>query len=209
MGEQEPKPNPRNADGGDETLPEISTERARLRQFTPHDLDDLARIFSKPGVMRYLGLHGTPLPREETETILLSMIAHWKRRGFGRWAVESVEDGRLIGSAGLRSYGEQAELVYLLDEPFWGRGLATEVARACLDFAFRVARLDLVVAFIRPDNLASSRVVKKLGMTHEGDVDFFKLMSEMGVDLSPSNEGETLIVSRYSITRAGHTDRKA
>lgn len=207
MGEQERKTNPPNGANSFERAPEIRTERVRLRQFRPDDLDDLARIFAKPGVMKYLGLGGTPLTREETETILMSVIAHWERRGFGRWAVESGEDGRLIGSAGLRSYGEQAELVYMLDEPFWGRGLATEVARPCLDFGFRVARLDLVVAFIRPDNLASGRVVEKLGMTYEGEFDFFELMSEIGVKNLQREEGETLPISLFSIERAAYFDR--
>jgi len=113
-------------------MPCVETSRLLLRPFTGEDLDDFSRILAKPGVMEYLGADCKPMSRGETETALLSIIRHWQRHGFGRWAVVGKEDGRLIGCAGLRSYQETAELVYLLDEPYWGRGLATEIARACL-----------------------------------------------------------------------------
>ncbi len=71
--------------------------------FTPDDLDDLARIFAKPGVMKYLGLDCQPLPREETEIALTSIIKNWQLKNFGRWAVISKENGHLIGCAGFRS----------------------------------------------------------------------------------------------------------
>ena len=102
-------------------MSEIETERIRLRMFTMDDLDDLALIFSNPRVMKYLGLDCQPISRDETEIILASIIKHWERNGFGRWAVVSKEDNKLIGCAGLRSYEGAAELVYLLDEPYWGK----------------------------------------------------------------------------------------
>ena len=87
------------------------------------DLDDLDSIFSKPDVMKYLGLQGQPMTREETETALVSMIKHWERHGYGRLAVISKVDGQLIGCAGLRNFEDEAELVYLIDSPYWGQGL--------------------------------------------------------------------------------------
>lgn len=142
----------------------IETNRTHLRLFTPDDLNDLAIIFQKPQVMKYLGLNGEPMSKAETETAMLSMIAHWKRRNFGRWAVISKESGKLIGCAGLRSYEDIAELVYLIDEPFWGRGLATEIALASLDFGFKIHKFERIIAFARPDNQASQKVMEKIGM---------------------------------------------
>jgi ribosomal-protein-alanine N-acetyltransferase len=150
-------------------MDEIQTTRTRLRQFTLDDLDDLARIFANPSVMLYLGLEGKPLTREETETCLLSMIRHWERHGFGRWAVECCESGKLIGCAGLRSHENTAELVYLLDEPFWGCGLATEIAANCLRYGFERHNFERIVAFTRPANAASRRVLEKIGMAFTGE----------------------------------------
>lgn len=147
---------------------ETETPRARLRQFTLRDLDALARIYAKPRVIRYLGANGEPVSREETEIIISSMLRHWERRGFGRWAVEHKKSGRLIGCAGLRSHEEIAELVYTLDEPYWGKGLATEIARECLRYGFERHRFPEIVAFTRIENFASRRVMEKLGMQCKG-----------------------------------------
>ena len=155
----------------------IETERLWLRNFTLDDLDDLARIFGKPEVMKYLGLKGEPLSREETEVFLLSIIKHWKLHDFGRWAMISKKDGRLIGCAGLRSFEKAIELVYLIDEPEWGKGLATEAAIASLGFGFRKLDLKKIVAFTRPSNLASRRVMEKIGMRYANEVKIFDILA--------------------------------
>ncbi len=147
----------------------VETERLWLRVFSPDDLEDLARIFSKPEVMKYLGLEGKPVSKEETETALLSMIKHWERHGYGRWAVVDKESGSLIGYAGLRNHEDTAELVYLFDEPYWGKGLATEVARACLEFGFELHGLETIIAFAKPLNASSRRVLEKIGMQFVGE----------------------------------------
>ena len=152
---------------------EIETARLRLRQFTLADLDALARIVADAEVMKYLGREPRPMTLAETETFLHSMIAHWKRHGFGRWAVEDRKDARLIGCAGLRSHEGTAELVYLLDRPFWGVGLATEIAEACLRYGFDDHRFTRIVAFARPANAASRRVLEKMGMRNEGETEAY------------------------------------
>lgn len=154
-------------------MPRVETSRLILRPFAAEDLDDLSEIFGKPRVMKYLGMDCKPMSRAETEEVLRSMIRHWRRHGFGRWAVVGKGSGRLIGCAGLRSYLTMAELVYLLDEPYWGRGLATEVARACLRFGFETHGFDRVVAFARLRNAASRRVLDKIGMSFDGEADVF------------------------------------
>ena len=157
------------------TMHELETARLRLRLFTPDDLDELARIFGNPRVMRYLGKQGEPMTRAETETALLSMIAHWQRHGFGRWAVVHKEPEILIGCAGLRSFEGIAELVYLLDQPFWGVGLATEIARACLRYGFEVQQLDHIIGLARPQNSASRHIMEKIGMRFEGEINVFEI----------------------------------
>ena len=152
---------------------EIETERLRLRQFNSADLNALARIVADAEVMKYLGRVPGPMPVDEAETFLHSMIAHWDRHGFGRWAVEQRKGSRLIGCAGLRSHEGTAELVYLLDKPFWNMGLATEIAEACLRYGFEDHGFEQIVAFTRPANAASRRVLEKIGMREEGEADFY------------------------------------
>lgn len=65
--------------------------------FSLHDPDELANIFGNPEAMRYLGKKGEPMSREETETTLFSIIRHWQRHSFGRWAVVDKESEVLIG----------------------------------------------------------------------------------------------------------------
>ena len=143
----------------------LETKRLIFRMFTPDDLDGLDHIFSKPNVVRYLGLKGEPMSRAETEVALLSMIKHWQQHGYGRWAVVSKDDGKLIGCAGLRNYEGDAELVFLIDEPYWGRGIATEIALACLNFGFEERKFKNILAFARPQNAASRNVMRKIGMS--------------------------------------------
>src|SRR5215217_5856766 len=113
---------------------EVETARLLLRMFTLDDLDALCLIFADPEVMEYLGKDGLPISKEETSIALKSMIRHWQKHAFGRWAVEDKAERRLIGYAGIRSLEGQAELVYLLAKEYWGLGLATEVAEACLRY---------------------------------------------------------------------------
>lgn len=147
-------------------MPEIETDRLLLRQFTPDDLDALALLFADPDVVRYLG-SGLPVAREETETALLSIIAHWQRHGFGRWAVVHKATRELIGYGGLRSFHGEAELVYLLGKTYWGRGLATEMAHACLKFGFEERGFGRVIAMAKTANVRSHRVLAKTGMLFE------------------------------------------
>jgi RimJ/RimL family protein N-acetyltransferase len=110
---------------------------------------------------------------EETEVALKSMIQHWHRHGFGRWAVEDSASERLIGYAGIRSLDGRAELVYLLAKEYWGRGLGTECANACLKYAIEEKGFDEVVALTRPLNSKSRRVMEKIGMHHVRNANYF------------------------------------
>ncbi|HEY0407786.1 MAG TPA: GNAT family N-acetyltransferase [Pyrinomonadaceae bacterium] len=155
-------------------MDEIETTRLRLRQFTPDDLDDLADIFSDALVLKYLAA-GTAATREETEVALLSMIRHWQRNGYGRWAAIDRATQKLIGYGGLRSFDGTPELVYLLDRPYWGIGLATEIALACLEYGFMRHRFERIIGFAKPGNLASRRVLEKVGMKFERHDRFFNI----------------------------------
>jgi RimJ/RimL family protein N-acetyltransferase len=156
------------------TMAEIETARLRLRMFTPRDLDDLMLIFGDPDVMKYLGIEaGTTLTREEVEVTLEKMIEFWSNHGFGRWAVINKEDEKMIGLCGLRLLDGAPELVYAIAKAYWGRGLATEAARASLRYAFEALQLERIVAVTRHANTASIRVMRKIGMSYENEVNHY------------------------------------
>jgi RimJ/RimL family protein N-acetyltransferase len=158
----------------------------------------LAAIHADPEVMKYLGLRGAPMLREEAGVMLTSMISTWRNAGFGRWAVEERATGRLAGYAGFRPFGVRAELVYVLGRPYWGRGLATEAARECLRFASEEKLFDEVVAFTRVANSASRRVLEKIGMRYEGEAEFFSLLREAGIMCAEAGAGLEILVAYYS-----------
>ena len=147
---------------------EVETERLLLRHFKHEDLDDYARISADPEVMRYIG-KGQPLSREDAWRSMAFHSGHWQLRGFGQWAVELKETGRLIGRIGLfmPEGWPGLEVGWLLDREYWGRGLATEGGRAALNYAFQELRAEHVVSIIHPENQASIRVAEKLGERFE------------------------------------------
>jgi ribosomal-protein-alanine N-acetyltransferase len=155
-------------------MDEIETHRLHLRPFTTNDLDELALIFSDPVVLKYLSPNRAAT-REETRTALLSMISHWQRHGYGRWAVVHQATNRLIGYGGLRCFDGTPELVYLLSRQYWGSGLATEIALGCLEYGFIRHGFERIIALARPDNLASRRVMEKIGLNFERAGTFFEI----------------------------------
>jgi ribosomal-protein-alanine N-acetyltransferase len=152
---------------------EVETARLLLRMFTEDDLDALSEILADPDVMEYIGKDGLPISKEETSVALQSIIRHWQQHGFGRWAVEDKAERKLIGYAGIRSLEGQAEMVYLLAKEYWGRGLATEVAGACLWYGFCQKHFDSILALTRPLNVRSRSVMKKIGMRFETYANYF------------------------------------
>lgn len=152
----------------------IETHRLRLRHFAPDDLDELALIFSDPLVLKYLS-PSRPATREETEHALLSMIRHWQRHAYGRWAVVERATNKLMGYGGLRCFDGTPELVYLLARPHWNYGFATEIAHACLEYGFMRHKFERIVAVTQPGNLASRRVMEKAGLSYERDDNFYNI----------------------------------
>lgn len=152
----------------------IETERLRLRMLRDSDLDDLAALFADPDVMRYVGT-GQPTDRAEAQKALASIIAHWNRHGFGRWAIEDKDTREFVGYGGLRSLFGTPEVVYHFAKRHWGNGFATEMARAALNFGFDVKGFDLIVAIAKPGNAASIHVMEKIGMHFEKRTSYYDI----------------------------------
>jgi RimJ/RimL family protein N-acetyltransferase/GNAT superfamily N-acetyltransferase len=147
----------------------LSTARLRLRRMAPADADEFERQWNQPEVGRYLW-DGQPVPRARVEEVIASSADTFAARGFGLWTVTLAADGRVAGFCGLRveeSTG-RVELLYAFDAAWWGRGLATEAARAVLADAFTRPGLSAIYAGTNPNNRASSRVLDALGMRRVG-----------------------------------------
>jgi RimJ/RimL family protein N-acetyltransferase len=154
--------------------PVIETARLRLRLFRPDDLDGLATMFSDPQVMKYVA-DGKPADREVAHKALISVIDHWRRHGFGRWAVEDKATHHFLGYGGLRSLLGMPEVVYHFATANWGKGFATELAHASLRYGFEEHQFARIVAIAKPENAASIHVMEKLGMQYEMHTSYYDI----------------------------------
>jgi RimJ/RimL family protein N-acetyltransferase len=156
----------------------VETARLTLRRLRETDLDAYYKcIYADPEVMKTL-LTGAPISRQAfNERVLSLMVDHWTRHGFGPWVVIHTADQTCIGHCGLKYWPESpdVEVFYALDTRYWGRGLATEAARACLRFGFETLQLERIIAAVMPDNRASRRVLEKIGMRYTGETQMRRL----------------------------------
>lgn len=150
------------------SIPEIVTDRLHLRAFTLDDLDELYMVFGDAEVMTYIS-GGKPRTREATRTGLLRTIEGWRNRGFGLWAVVEKDTDRVIGYCGLifLEGTTEIELAYGLAKSSWGKGFATEAARASLRYGFEELKLERIVAVVNPQNIPSQRVLEKLRLKYQ------------------------------------------
>ena len=152
-------------------LDEYRTARMLLRRMRLEDFADLLRMYQDPVVMATLGGVRTA---ETTRRYLDLLISHWETHGFGWWTMRDPATGRFIGRGGLRRMPvdgrEQVEVGYGLVSEYWGRGLATELARECVRIAFAELQFPELVSFTLPTNLGSRRVMEKAGFRYDRDI---------------------------------------
>lgn len=156
-------------------MQKILTERLLLRAWRATDREPFARMNADPRVMEFFPAQ---LKRPESDALADRIEAGFAKHGYGLWAAELVADRAFIGFVGLSVPSFEAhftpcvEIGWRLAAEQWGKGLATEGAREVVRYAFGDLRLDSLVSMTVPANLASRRVMEKLGMTHEPADDF-------------------------------------
>ncbi|NDH60838.1 MAG: N-acetyltransferase [Alphaproteobacteria bacterium] len=136
----------------------LRTARLTLRPLTSDDAEAYIALRAHPEVARWVPpATGDPIGR---------FAAGWRQRGYAPWGV--VLDGRLIGHGGLNWVPEfaETEVLWALHPDAWGRGYATEVAQASLDYGFGTLGLGSIFAITLPDNAASQAVMKRIGLTY-------------------------------------------
>lgn len=148
----------------------LTTARLTLRPFAADDLEALVALDSDPAVMRFL-TNGKPTPRDVIATTTLpSFMA--PRGAFQPWVWAIEQDGTFLGWASLKllenesGWANEADLGYRLKQSAWGKGYASEAARALVDHGFGVWKLDRICAETMAVNAASRRVMEKAGLRY-------------------------------------------
>jgi RimJ/RimL family protein N-acetyltransferase len=154
---------------------EIATERLVLRRWRPSDRGPFAEMNADPRVMEFFPAR---LNRAESDAVTDRIAAHFEQHGFGLWAVEVPGVAPFVGFVGLAvprfeaSFTPCVEIGWRLAFDYWGRGYATEGARAVLAYGFDTAGLSEILSFTAIQNVRSRRVMEKIGMQHSPEEDF-------------------------------------
>ena len=154
----------------------IETERLILRPYEPSDDRDLHELVSQPEIMEFI-------PEDVMTLQEVRRIITWLQECYPKntpekiikWTLAVVlkETNRVIGSCGLGPLDfstDETELFYALRKEYWGKGLATEAARAVLKYAFKTIKIERLVAVTMPANVGSVKVIEKLGLSFEKKV---------------------------------------
>lgn len=155
----------------------LETERLLLRAWQDEDMDPFAELCADPEVMRYFP---EPLTREKSEAMVSRCRSKQEKQGFCMAPVEVKLSGEFLGFAGLNrpDYGKPlpfdpcVEIGWRLKRSAWGKGYASEAARAWLRFGFETIGLEEIVAFTIPANIPSQKVMERIGMTRDPVGDF-------------------------------------
>jgi RimJ/RimL family protein N-acetyltransferase len=158
-------------------LDRVETERLVGCRPLARDAEELHVVLGDPRAADWLwpGALGGPRTPAQVRSILVRDMDHWKRHGFGPWVVRDRATGALVGRVGLVratvARRDEVEVAWLIAPDRWGQGLATEMATAALDAGLGPLGLESVVAFTLADNVASRRVMERIGMSYERDIE--------------------------------------
>jgi RimJ/RimL family protein N-acetyltransferase len=153
----------------------LRTDRLLLRHWRESDLVPFAALNSDPAVMEFMA---KPLDRAESDAMVARVRGHFARHGFGFWAVEAPGVAEFVGLVGLAIPAFEAhftpcvEIGWRLAREHWGRGYATEAARAAIRSGFEQLGLEEIVSFTVPTNSRSRAVMERVGMTRSPADDF-------------------------------------
>ena len=142
----------------------FETDRLVLKKFNLTDAQGFYELNLDPEVIRHTG--DVPFASVAEAESFIRSYDHYIRYGFGRWSVFIRDSGDYIGFCGLnyRSALVEVDVGFRILKRYWGQGYATEAARGCLLYGFKEYALDRIVARAMRENLASHRVIQKLGM---------------------------------------------
>ncbi len=147
----------------------LETERLLLRWFTFDDIDAFHQLGTDPEVLRYVGNQPFASLDAARETLAAAPLKDYATYGYGRFACVWKQTGQIVGFCGPKFLPDSGDvdLGYRFLPKFWGIGLATESSRAVMDYARLELGLRRLVGWVHPDNVASARVLTKLGFVFD------------------------------------------
>lgn len=145
----------------------IETPRLLLRKKVVEDAPFFFELNSDPLVTQYTG-DGAFKNIQEAEEIVKYVIGQYEKNGYGRWLVAEKETGAPLGWCGLKYHDDtqETDLGYRFMQKYWGKGYATEAALACIDYGFKILKLNRIYGQAMKENVNSINVLKKVGMTY-------------------------------------------
>jgi ribosomal-protein-alanine N-acetyltransferase len=151
----------------------LETDRLILRPLRAADLPAYRAIWGNGNVTRWLS-SSKPFGPEVADRAVAAWTRHEAQHGYAPWALVHKQSGALMGHCGLQFLKEWGypEVLYMLDEPWWGQGYATEGAMTAVAYGLGALRLDRIGGMVFEDNPASPRVLEKCGLTRQGPVTF-------------------------------------
>ena len=153
----------------------LRTRRLLLRQWREEDAEPFASLSADPLAMRFLL---RPADRSALDAAVVMIRGHWTTHGFGNWVVELPGEAQFVGIVGLNHvrwtlpFTPAVEAAWRLSPAFWGKGYASEAARAAIEDGFFRLGLTEIIAYTVPANRASWQVMERLGMTRDPSEDF-------------------------------------
>ena len=150
----------------------VETDRLLIREFVEEDAEAFFLFNNDPEVMRYTG--EPPSTSVDQVRSRIRDYPDYRIHGYGRWAVVYKPDRQVVGFNGLKFLEDlqEVDLGYRFRSDYWGRGIATESSMAVLRYGFEDLGLKRVIGLVLPENLASIRVLQKVGMRFDGMTDF-------------------------------------
>lgn len=150
----------------------IETERLLIRPFTMEDIEPSYAMNLDAEVSRYTADGGVLSKKEIERRIVENVFGDYKKYGFGRLAVELKGENKFIGFTGLKYLEDldEVDLGYRFMKEYWGKGIATESGKACVNLGFNKLGLKRIIAMVLPENLGSIRVLEKLNFEFEKEI---------------------------------------
>lgn len=152
----------------------LQTERLLLRELNPDDAENFYKLNLNPNVIKYTGNSACKDIDEAKE--FLENYQDYKLNGFGRWAVIEKSTNEFLGWCGLKydKNLDETDIGFRFFEEHWNKGLATESAKACIDYGFENLNLKTIIGRAISENIASIKVLEKIGLKFEREFDFDK-----------------------------------
>jgi len=157
-------------------FPQIETERLLLRTYKTDEMEKVYELSSDRDVTKHFPPYFT-INKEEVLASLPTRLYRWRTQGFGQFGVFGKTDEDLIGYCGFQYLDrtEAVEIYYGFFKNHWGKGFATEAARAAVRFGFEQVKLPKIAAVTHPDNIESQNVLRKLGFKGGESAEFYQM----------------------------------